>query len=75
MTKFNVSITWQLNVAKRRKCYSPAKRILMRSRGCRINVDVTPPDMPATRCSYLMWLNKANLEDDELGFVIVVMPK
>lgn len=75
MTKLNVSITWQPNVAKCAKCHSPAKRILMRSRGCKINVDVTPPDIPATRCSYLMWLSKANLEDDELGFFIVVMPK
>lgn len=31
----------------------PANRIFIRSKGCRINVDVTPPDMPATRCSYL----------------------
>lgn len=54
---------------------SPANLILMRSKGCRINVDVTPPDIPATRCSYLMWLSRASLEDDELGFFMVVMPK
>lgn len=37
-----------------------------------MSVDVTPPDIPATRCSYLMWLNNA-LEDDEVGFFIVDM--
>lgn len=75
MTKLKCIYHMATKCGKRRKCHSPAKRILMRSRGCRINVDVTPPDIPATRCSYLMWLSKANLEDDELGFFIVVMPK
>lgn len=37
--------------------YLPAKRILMRSNGCSISVDVTPPETPATRCSYLTWEN------------------
>lgn len=41
--------------------YSPAKRILMRSNGCRISVDATPPETPATRCSYLTWANTLNL--------------
>lgn len=31
----------------------PANLILIRSRGCRISVDVTPPDIPAIMCSYL----------------------
>lgn len=31
----------------------PANRILIKSSGCRINVDVTPPEIPATMCSYL----------------------
>lgn len=53
--------------------YSPANLILSKSKGCRINVEVTPPDIPATRCSYLMWLSNASLVDDELGFFIVVM--
>lgn len=29
----------------------------MRSNGCSISVDVTPPETPATRCSYLTWEN------------------
>ena len=33
---------------------SPANLILIKSRGWRINVDATPPDIPAKRCSYLM---------------------
>lgn len=31
----------------------PANRILIKSKGWRIKVEVTPPDIPATRCSYL----------------------
>lgn len=29
---------------------------MIRSKGCRMRVDATPPDMPATKCSYLTWL-------------------
>jgi len=34
----------------------PANLILIRSKGCRMRVDATPPDMPATKCSYFTWL-------------------
>lgn len=40
---------------------SPAKRILIRSSGCSIRVDVTPPEMPATMCSYLTCEKMLNL--------------
>lgn len=32
---------------------SPANRILMRSSGCSIRVETTPPEIPATKYSYL----------------------
>ena len=31
----------------------PAKRILIRSKGCKIRVEAMPPEIPASRCSYL----------------------
>jgi hypothetical protein len=31
--------------------YLPAKRVLTRSRGCRMSVDATPPEMPANSLS------------------------
>lgn len=40
------------------KKYIPAKRILIRSKGCKIKVEATPPEIPATRCSYFTWLRK-----------------
>jgi hypothetical protein len=50
----------------------------MRSNGCNIRVDVTPPDIPATKCSYLTWESTLNfaifLGDDAAvgGFIAVV---
>lgn len=35
----------------------PANLIFSKSKGCNNKVDVTPPVMPATRCSYLTCLN------------------
>lgn len=56
-----------------------AKRILMTSSGCRDRVAKTPPEMPAIKCSYLMWLNKSTLSfnmfvdgDDGVNFDVVV---
>lgn len=55
LPRLKVKLIWdrfQWNVIK-----IPAKRILRRSSGCRIRVDVTPPDIPANKCSYLTWEN------------------
>lgn len=35
---------------------SPANRIFRRSKGCKIRVEMAPPETPAMRCSYLMCL-------------------
>lgn len=46
----------------------------MTSRGCRARVEITPPDIPAIKCSYLTWLlNKSMLSfktDDGVIFVV-----
>lgn len=34
----------------------PANLVLIRSNGCSISVEITPPDIPATKCSYFKWL-------------------
>lgn len=53
----------------------PANLILMRSKGCKIRVDATPPDMPATRCSYFTWLRTVifRLGDaPPVAFIVVI---
>lgn len=42
--------------SRRRARDLPANRILMRSSGCSIRVETTPPEMPATKYSYLKLL-------------------
>ena len=42
----------------------PANLILIRSRGCRIRVEAMPPEMPATRCSYLMLEKKEDTRSE-----------
>lgn len=58
-------------------CYLPAKRILIRSNGCNIIVDATPPDTPATRCSYFTCEKRLNLilvglVGAVLGFILIL---
>jgi hypothetical protein len=53
----------------------PANLILMRSKGCRIRVDATPPDMPATRCSYFTWLKTVIFRlgpEPPVAFIVVI---
>jgi len=53
---------------------SPANRILMRSSGCSIKVETTPPEMPATKYSYLKLLRRLRREAPGVAlFLIVVM--
>lgn len=47
----------------------PANRILIKSNGCRMSVEVTPPDMPATMCSYLTCENNVTFRFGPLLFI------
>ena len=42
----------------------PANLILSKSSGCKITVEVTPPEIPAIKCSYLTC--ESNFDDDEI---------
>lgn len=54
------------------KAHLPANRILIKSNGCKINVDVTPPDIPATMCSYLTCENKVTFRLEPLLLIAAI---
>lgn len=52
-----------------RHIYLPANRIFIKSNGCKMSVEVTPPDMPATMCSYLTCENNVTFRVGPLVFI------
>lgn len=52
---------------------SPANLILMRSSGWSMRVDTTPPEIPATKCSYLKWLRAGSSRGPPLPVPVVLI--
>lgn len=51
----------------------PANRILIKSNGCKMSVDVTPPENPATKCSYRKVENSVVLRVVPFVFIAAIL--
>lgn len=55
----------------------PANLVLIKSNGCSIKVETTPPDIPAMKCSYLKWLSTGKtraVPGEPLDFIADIFP-
>lgn len=53
--------------------FVPANRILIKSNGCKMSVDVTPPEKPATKCSYRMVENRVVFRVEPFVFIAAIV--
>lgn len=55
--------------------FVPANRILIKSNGCKMSVDVTPPEKPATKCSYRMVENRVVFRVEPFVFIAAIVSR